>query len=52
MAASAAVEPAKLIHFPQRMASRAAMKKVLSPSSLRKMRLQIGGGEGGRAATS
>ena len=47
MAARAAVEPTKLIHLPQRIASRAAMKKVLSPSSLRKMRLrgEQGGGE-------
>lgn len=46
MAASAAVEPMKLTHLPQRMASRAAMKKVLSPSSLMKMRLRGWGAVG------
>ena len=46
MAASAAVDPMKLIHLPQRIASRAAMKNVLSPSSLRKMRLRVWQGGG------
>ena len=48
MAASAAVEPTKETHLPTRMASSAAMKNVLSPSSDRKMRL--GRRSGGWAA--
>ena len=38
MRLSAATEPVKLSHLPTRMASKAAMKKVLSPISDRKTR--------------
>ena len=36
----AATEPTKLSHLPTRMASRAAIKNVLSPSSDRKIRVK------------